>query len=185
MIERRSLPRRRPHASVCLLAVIATLLAAMPARAQTTVVVLVRHAEQERNGGQDPGLTEAGRARADSLVRALRGSGITAIYHTQLRRTRDTAAPVAGQLGITTTELGIRSGQTPAQHAAEVAAHVLEHHRAGAVLVVGHSNTVPLIAAALGVLDAPPIAETEFHHLFVVLKPESGAAKLILGRYGS
>jgi broad specificity phosphatase PhoE len=175
--------RQRPR--LLLLIAAAALVAAHPVRAQTTVVVLVRHAEQDRSAGQDPGLTAAGRARADSLVHALRGSGIGAIYHTQLRRSKETAAPVASALGITTSELGIRAGQSPSDHAAEVAADILANHQGGTVLVVGHSNTVPLIAGALGVTDPPAIAETEFHHMYVVLKPASGPARLILARYGS
>jgi len=185
MNARTRTARRQGRLLLWFLIATAMLAGAESARAQTTVIVLVRHAEQDRSGGQDPGLTAAGRERADSLVRTLRGSGIRAIYHTQLLRSKETASPVASTLGIRTTELGIRRGQSPADHAGEVAAHVVANHRGGTVLVVGHSNTVPLIAAALGVPDPPPIADTEFHHLFVVLKPQSGPASLILGRYGS
>ena len=38
----------------------------------------------------------------------------------------------------------------------------------GAVLVVGHSNTVPEVIAALGVKPAVTIGDTEFDNLFIV-----------------
>jgi len=38
----------------------------------------------------------------------------------------------------------------------------------GAVLVVGHSNTVPEVMTALGVKPAVTIADTEFDNLFIV-----------------
>ena len=56
-----------------------------------TTVLLVRHAEKET--GRDPGLTAAGQARARALVEVAKGAGVSAIYHTQLERTRLTAAP--------------------------------------------------------------------------------------------
>ena len=39
----------------------------------------------------------------------------------------------------------------------------------GAVLVVGHSNTVPEVMTALGVKPAVTIADSEFDNLFIVL----------------
>src|SRR5947207_8981868 len=47
------------------------------------VVVIVRHAEKAANGGSDPDLSSAGRARADELARILKDSGITAIFTSQ------------------------------------------------------------------------------------------------------
>jgi broad specificity phosphatase PhoE len=176
-------PRTRGGAVVLALAAIA--LCALPARAraQTTVVMLVRHAEQE--AGQDPGLNAAGRARADSLVAVARRAGVAAIYHTQYRRTRETAKPAADSLGIGMIELGPQQGQAVTDHAAEVARRILEEHGGRTVLVVGHSNTVPLIAAALGVTEPPRIVETEYGHLFIVVNRKGEPARLIHARYGS
>ena len=158
-------------------------LAASSAGAQTTVVILVRHAEQET--GQDPVLSAAGRARADSLVRAVQNAGITAIYHTALRRTTETAKAVADAIGVSTTVLTLRPGQAVPDHAAEVASDILAKHKGRTVLVVGHSNTVPAIIAALGVSDAQRIADTEYYHFFTVLLAPDQPARLIRSRYGS
>src|SRR5260370_24708463 len=59
------------------------------------VVVIVRHAEKATNGGKDPELSSAGRARADALPRILKDSGITAIFTSAFKRTQETAAPTA------------------------------------------------------------------------------------------
>ena len=44
---------------------------------------------------KDPDLSDAGRARAESLANVLKDAGITAIYATELKRTQQTAAPLA------------------------------------------------------------------------------------------
>jgi broad specificity phosphatase PhoE len=158
--------------------------AAPAIQAQTTVVILVRHAERE-DSSQDAGLSAAGQARAGALVDVVRGAGLVAIYHTHYRRTRETAAPAAAALRVETTEIGPKEGESAADHAASVAAHILANHSGGAVLVVGHSNTVPLIAAALGVADPPAIAETEYGRVYTVVKKGGESGRLILSRYGS
>jgi len=51
------------------------------AAAQSTIFI-VRHAE--KTGGDDPELSEAGRARAESLATVLKDAGITAIYNSEV-----------------------------------------------------------------------------------------------------
>lgn len=165
-----------------LLLLLGCLTSAGDAGAQTTIVILARHAEQEASEG-DPPLNPRGRARADSLVRVLERSGISAIYHTELRRTTETAAPLARALGLTPTVIGLRPGQSIASHAREVAADISSRHRGKAVLVVGHSNTIPPIIEALGVRPPPSIASTEFDHVFIVVLEEGAPARLIAARY--
>ena len=82
-------------------------LAASPAAAQHTIF-LVRHAERADTTpgtsptmAADPDLSEAGRARAESLATALKDAKITAIYATKYKRTQQTAAPLAKALGLT------------------------------------------------------------------------------------
>lgn len=76
----------------------------------STVVHLVRHGESaaadpERpfplvDGRGDPELSPTGREQADALARRMRGRAVDAIYVTQLRRTAETAAPLAAFLGL-------------------------------------------------------------------------------------
>lgn len=73
-------------------------------------LVLVRHGESEAyldgnpfelaGGHGDPPLSEQGIAQARRVAGRLRGESIDAIYVTTLRRTVQTAAPLAEQLGL-------------------------------------------------------------------------------------
>jgi probable phosphoglycerate mutase len=73
---------------------------------QATRFILVRHGETAANremryiGSRDDALTEQGRQQAQQLAAALLPLPITAIYASPRRRTRDTAQPLAEQLGL-------------------------------------------------------------------------------------
>jgi broad specificity phosphatase PhoE len=138
---------------------------ASTATAQPTIV-LVRHAERADAGmsgggtmAADPELSDAGRARADSLARILKDAGVVAIYTTEFKRTQQTAAPLAKALGIQSTTVPANNPGTLLE--------ALQTAR-GTVLVVGHSNTVPDILRGLGVTPEVKIDDKEFDNLFVV-----------------
>src|SRR5687768_534547 len=65
-----------------------------------TTVVVVRHAEKSTDDPQDPSLSATGQERARLLTSVLKNAGVTSIYTTQYKRTRQTAEPLAQQLGI-------------------------------------------------------------------------------------
>src|SRR5579864_8198921 len=88
---------------VCLIAgvyAVAELSSAAQAADELPVLILVRHADKAAQPVDDPPLTAAGTKRAQDLAEALRSAGVAAIITTQLRRTRDTAQPLATALGI-------------------------------------------------------------------------------------
>jgi probable phosphoglycerate mutase len=72
--------------------------------------MLIRHGESAParvdqpeprvDGRSDPPLDPQGRKEADRVADRLQGTGIDAIYVTSLRRTVETAAPLASRLGI-------------------------------------------------------------------------------------
>ncbi len=80
----------------------------MPAGA--TDLLLVRHGASEAyvdgtpfplvDGHGDPPLSAEGMAQAEQVCARLAGAGVDAIYATSLRRTVQTAAPLAGRLGL-------------------------------------------------------------------------------------
>jgi broad specificity phosphatase PhoE len=147
---------------------------AAPAAGEVTVI-LVRHAEKV-DDSSDAALSEAGHRRAGALAAVLAEAGVSAIYTTQYQRTVHTAAPLAQRLGIEAQVIA----SSGAAHAADVAARVREH-ASGAIVVVGHSNTVPAIIRELGG-PAVTIADNEYAHLFVMrLTPEG--ARLIRATY--
>jgi broad specificity phosphatase PhoE len=139
-----------------------------------TVVVLVRHAEKEA-AGSDPALTTAGQARAELLASMLKDAGVTAIFATATRRTRSTAAPLAAQrhLDVVDTDKDL----------ARVRAQVLAAGRR--TLIVGHSNTLPGLIAALGGPSGLEIADNEFDAFFVLTIPPQGSPTLLTLRYGA
>ncbi len=79
-----------------------------------TTVLVVRHGESAaevpgqpfalRDGHGDPELHPVGRRQAELLADRLEHEPIDAIYVTSLRRTHETAAPLASRLGITPIE---------------------------------------------------------------------------------
>lgn len=140
----------------------------VPSVAEAQMVIVVRHAERADAGAAagnamtaapDPELSAAGKARAQALAAMLKDAGVTAIYTTEFRRTKDTAVPLAEALKITSEVVSARD------QAALIAK--IKAHASGAVLVVGHSNTVPAIIKALGGADVT-VGESEYDSLFFV-----------------
>ena len=140
-----------------------------------TVVYLVRHAETDPDGTQDPPLSDAGRQRAERLVRMLAGTGLTAIHATPYRRTQGTAAAVAAATHLTVRDYD------PSELRA-FAAHLLE--QGGRPLVVGHSNTTPALVELLGGDPAGPIADNEYGRVYVVTVDPDDVRTLVTGYPG-
>jgi broad specificity phosphatase PhoE len=123
------------------------------------VVVIVRHAEKAANGGKDPDLSPAGRARAEALARILKDSRITAIFTSEFKRTQKTAAP-------TVTAMKIAPTVVPAKDTASLVSRLRQIDTNA--LVVAHGNTIPDIVKALGIDIPIQISEDDYTELFVV-----------------
>ena len=174
----------RPALHCPLLAAFLILLAALPARAQPELVVLVRHADkasQADEPGRDPGLSAAGQRRAEQLAEALAAAGIRHVLATAARRTQATAAPLAQRLGLEVQAVGFEGG---------LPGHVAELHRRlqglqGNALVVGHSNTLPELLQALGGPRWPMLCESSYGQVWLLqLRPPAPPQVLRL-RYGA
>ncbi len=138
--------------------------------------VLVRHAEKAADGSDDPPLTDAGRARAQALAQRLSTVPVIAVYTTAYQRTRQTATPTAQEHGLPLITYDTK------QQAAEFAAQLRARHAGQTVMVVGHSNTVPNIAAALCACDVAPMSEAEYDRLTTVRIDADGRAVLEEGK---
>lgn len=154
-------------------------LTVQPVLAQT--VILVRHAEKV-DASADPLLSEAGTTRAQALVAVTAQAGLTHVYSTPLQRTRLTATPSAEAAGLEVQTLSLEGGG--AAHVARTAETLKELDDDAVVLVVGHSNTVPAIARALGVPDVADMSDCEYDRL-IVIELKEGAARAVTGRYGA
>lgn len=179
------------RAPLSALVLLATLAAASPAAAPPSaspgapaLVVLVRHAEKAAEPADDPPLSAAGTVRAKELAAALAEAKVSAVITTQLRRTRDTAAPLVQALGLTPEVVEAKRGEGAAHIEAVVAA--VRRHPGEVVLVVGHSNTIPAIVGALGGPKLPDLCDGSFSDLFVLLPAAGGApARLVRSRFGA
>lgn len=149
--------------------------------ATTTTIVVVRHAEKQLGAIPDAPLSPPGEVRAARLAQmfgdATAFGRVQKIYVTDTRRTQQTAAGVAQRLGITPE---IVDGKTEAR---TLASRVLRENRGGRALVVGHSNTVPQIVAALAGEETPPMGDEEFDTLYVVTVPTIGRASVLRLKY--
>jgi phosphohistidine phosphatase SixA len=152
-----------------------------------TTVILVRHAERADAPREDPPLNEAGLARSQKLATLLAGAGVKAIYASQFARTRQTAEPLAKQLGLTITPITLQSKQSNPREVSEqsirqIVDKIME--RAGeTALVIGHSNSVPDVIRMLGGDLVPTIDERKFDDLFVVTVYARGKAKVVQLKY--
>jgi phosphohistidine phosphatase SixA len=145
--------------------------------ANSTTVIVIRHAEKETVSAADPALSAAGEARAALLARMFgdtQGAGrLDAIYVSATLRSRSTAAPLAARLGIAPVVAAADDPQG-------LARRVLRENSGRRVMVVGHINTVPEIVSALaGRSDIPNIDEKDFATMYVVSVPRIGRANLV------
>jgi broad specificity phosphatase PhoE len=148
-----------------------------------TTVIVVRHAEKAAGQGDDPHLSDAGSARARALARSLKDAGVSAVITTQWMRTAETALPTAREAGVTPEVVPVVWDSIP-RHAAAIAAAV-RRHSGEVVLVVGHSNTVPDIVAALGVERPAEMCDSEYDRMEIVRIEADSDPRLIESRYGA
>ena len=63
--------------------------------------------------------------------------------------------------------------------------NAVKKHAGHTVLVVGHSNTVPAIVAALGAKRPAAICDPEYDNLFIVTIAADGKAAVVHAKYGA
>lgn len=151
------------------------------AQSKSTVVILVRHAEKGTAPANDPPLTEAGVARAKALAAALTNTGVQAVITTELTRTRETARPLVEARGLSIES--IHTG--PAEAHVRLVADAVRAHAGQTVLVVGHSNTIPAIIAALGGPKLPDICDSQYSNFYVLILDGAKKADLVVSSYGA
>ncbi len=144
------------------------------AQQSVRTIFLVRHAEKASNAADAP-LSAAGEKRADCLARMLKEAGIKEIYVTDVKRTQQTAAPLAKALGITPTILPAKDSNALIRD--------LFYGKGGNVLVVGHSDTLPFVIARLNAGTISAIGDNEYDRLFLIASTQGVAAPVTTLRY--
>ena len=146
-----------------------------------TIVYLVRHAEKSTENPSDPDLSAAGFVRADSLASQLKEAGINVIITSHLKRTIETAQPLAMKRGITPEIVRI-SGSTAAHVDSVVAA--VRRHTGSRILVVGHSNTIGRIAEGLGAPRIGDLCDNEYSDLIILSIHRTAPVGYLVDSYG-
>ena len=110
----------------------------------------------------------------------LKNKKLQRIYVTQFRRTQMTGDSLRIQLAIDTVSIQ----QIPPVPTCWKKIKI--HHDSGkTILIIGHTNTLPIIVKKLGVQQPlKDIPDNEFDNLFM-LKYRKGKAQLIKSKYGA
>ena len=148
----------------------------------TTTIMIVTHAEVEA-GVENPGLSPAGRIRANELLRVLGDvdvtGGLDAVFATRWRRTQETAEPLSYLLNkplqiVNAAEL-------------EKVYELLQEDYKGKVvlLVVDPEDVQPLVAKFEGSDDLQPIANREHDSIYILSVPWFGKERTLQLHYGS
>ena len=181
--DRRRRRRRRRIQIVIIYTAIAIGLAWFFESQATTTIIFVRHAEKEITTDNDPSLSEAGRRRVAELTRQMIDAdvvaGVDAIYSTPFRRTIETVQPLADELDLAVNIYEPSDTE-------DVLERILKEHKGKIILVVGHSNTIPVLIYNLGASkNVPAIDErAEYDNLYLISIPWFGKTKTIRLRYG-
>jgi broad specificity phosphatase PhoE len=154
---------------LCATMVVLSLLPAL-ATAEPPAIYLVRHGEKAAVG-QDPELTPRGQERARHVAAILHRAGITAIFSTPTVRTQQTAAPLAQQTGLNVQLYDPRAPKALVEQVRKLT---------GAVVVVGHSNTLPELVKLFGGAPGSDIADDEFDRMYQLLPEADGQVRTIL-----
>jgi len=120
---------------------------------------LMRHAEKVADNSKDPDLTDAGKTRADNIAERLQDKGIRDVWSSDYQRTRETAAPLA-------KELGLKVKIYDPKDQSKLITQLKKRHQNA--LIVGHSNTIPELADMLCNCDVAEMEEAEYNRLIVI-----------------
>lgn len=161
-----------------LASILAALLLPVAANAQQAVF-LVRHAELPGAAMADPKnvpISPTGKARAQRLAALLKDAGISAIYVTDFTRTKQTAQPLAKELGKDPVVV-------PKGDPKLLVERLRKDNASQTVLLVGHTDTLPGLIKALGYPSDIKIDAQDYGNVFIVTPKGEGAPAFLRLRY--
>lgn len=135
---------------------------------KTTTLYFIRHAEKDSSNPleKDPALSEAGLQRVEEWIKIFAETPLEVVYTTPYRRTRQTAELIAASKKI----------PVKLYHPRNLNDADFQSNTAGkCVLVVGHSNTNPvLVNILIGENKYPELDENQYGSLYTVTVYSSG-----------
>jgi 2,3-bisphosphoglycerate-dependent phosphoglycerate mutase len=153
------------------IAIIITILSIFQIHAQSnsgaTTIILLRHAEKDTSAHgsslmqADPPLSVMGVQRSGKLLETLKLYQIDSIFSTNFNRTRNTVQPLA-------TKFDIRVGLYDSKNQAAFAEKLMKMN-GKTILVVGHSNTIPvLVNLLIGSAKYANLADNEYDKIWIL-----------------
>jgi len=143
-----------------------------------TTIILVRHAEKTQDGTSDPPLTSEGKARAQELAYILKHVPLDAVYSTPYKRTQQTALPTAEAHSLQV--FSYKPGEEE-----NFLKKILSKHTGGNVLIIGHSNTVQVLANHLsGSTQFSPLDDFTYDNIFIASVLQKGHPVITRLRFG-
>lgn len=164
------LPSIRPTRLLRNLSLAVAVLMPGMALAEPSMIYLVRHGEKA-NVGKDPALTLQGHLRAQNITTTLHRAGIQAIFSSSTTRTLQTAQPLASKLGLKVEQYDAATPKTLVDKVKSLQ---------GAVLVVGHSNTLPELVRLFGGAPGEEIGDEEYDRLYQLINGADGKVTTVL-----
>ncbi len=147
----------------------ATAFTAASAQSTNKTIVLVRHAEKVPavpTDKGDPDLSAEGKQRAERLAKVIKRYKPHEIFATDYKRTRQTAEPIAK---LRKKEIQTYDPAKQADLVAKIMPTKTDHY-----LIVGHSNTIPVLANLLAKKEVfRNLLETEYG-VFWVIRMQNG-----------
>ncbi len=124
-----------------------------------TTIYLIRHAEKQ-DDTKNTDLSAEGFERAENWKKYFEDIKIDAFYSSGFQRARHTCQPMAFSRD--------KSISIYKNHLMDLK-KILQKHKGGTVLIVGHSNRIPtFINNLLGEEKYPEILEPEFGNLYII-----------------
>lgn len=147
---------------------------------QKGTVYLVRHAEKD--SGNNPKLILEGYRRSGDLMRLIKSKGKMPdrIYVNQFRRTQLTADSIRINEKVDTAHyLADKNGD------ALVSVLLKNKKKDKRILIIGHSNTIPIIIQKLGIVNYPVqnIPDGEYDNFYTITY-RKGKAFLTMEKFG-
>lgn len=143
-----------------------------------TRIVLFRHAPkasvQDGADRKDPPLNKRGLIIAEAFSDLADIYGISAIYSTNFKRTKDTVKPLAAKASLV-----IDTSISPFDYTSQLE-DIITNHSHKTVVIVGHSNTVPgFINYILPEENMLDLAEDAYSDLFIIKYYSQSEVELI------
>jgi phosphohistidine phosphatase SixA len=148
--------------------------------AQTSTYILLRHAEKDTATARstmmtaDPPLSKQGEQRAQNLLNVLAAYQPDVIYATNYTRTKNTAIPLAKKFN---KEIQLYDPKGLSSFAEQ-----LLQIQGKTIVVVGHSNTTPVLVNLLLKENGkyPNLDDSDYSHLWVVTITEGKASARVI-----